>query len=229
MNNTTNDTFLDQNLVDNQCNYYELDDFTSKVKNIDSLNSFSIIHLNARSLSKNFDNLETLLCTLNFPFSIIGISETWLHNNSPPVFNIPNYNMIRADRKGGRGGGVAYYIHESINFKQRNDVHIDGTEDLFIEVKRQNTKNVILGLVYRPPNYLFEHFFDQLEVTLSKFSPENKDIYIMRDFNINISETTHPSVIKFLDILASYALFPLIDKPTRITPDSITIIDNYFL
>ena len=55
---------------------------------------------------KNFDSLQTLLCTLNFPFSIIGISETWLNKNSPPVFNIPNYDMIRADRKAGRGGGV---------------------------------------------------------------------------------------------------------------------------
>ena len=107
----------------------------------------SLLHLNARSLNKNFNSLQTLLCTLNFPFSIIGISETWLNKNSPPAFNIPNYDMIRADRKAGRGGGVAYYIHDSITFKLRDDVHINGAEDLFIEVEREHSKNIIIGLI----------------------------------------------------------------------------------
>ena len=188
----------------------------------------SLLHLNARSLSKNFDSLQTLLCTLNFPFSIIGISETWLNKNSPPVFNIPNYDMIRADRKAGRGGGVAYYIHDSISFRLRDDVCINGTEDLFIEVERQHSKNIIIGLVYRPPNHQFQYFYDNLETSLNKLSLENKDMYLMGDFNINISDTSNQYVIKFLDLLASHALFPSIDKPTRITPDSLTLIDNIF-
>ena len=110
MNTHRNGYFIGENPIDNQCNYYEIDDFISKLKNKSNeafnQNTLSLLHLNARSLSKNFDSLQTLLCTLNFPFSIIGISETWLNKNSPPVFNIPNYDMIRADRKAGRGGGV---------------------------------------------------------------------------------------------------------------------------
>ena len=53
-------------------------------------------------------------------------------------------------------------------------------------------------------------------------------MYLMGDFNINISDTTNQYVRKFLDLLASHALFPSTDKPTRITPDSLTLIDNIF-
>ena len=125
-------------------------------------------------------------------------------------------------------GGVAYYIHNSISFRLRDDVCINGTEDLFIEVERQHSKNIIIGLVYRPPNRQFQYFYENLETSLNKLSLENKDMYLMGDFNINISDTSNQYVIKFLDLLASHALFPSIDKPTRITQDSLTLIDNIF-
>ena len=65
-------------------------------------------------------------------------------------------------------------------------MHINGTEDLFIEVEREHSKNIIIGLVYRPPNLQFQYFYDNLETSLNKFSLENKDMYLMGDFNINI-------------------------------------------
>ena len=79
--------------------------------------NFSLLHLNTRSIKKNFDSLETLLNSLNqFQFSVIGISETWLTLNSPDVFKIANYHMIHDDRKIGRGGGVALYIHNKFRY-----------------------------------------------------------------------------------------------------------------
>ena len=81
------------------CNYYTIDDFVTQLvnnssseKNIESdTNPFSLFHVNSRSLNKNFDALETLLSGLNFKFSVIGVTETWLHENSPPLFDIPGY------------------------------------------------------------------------------------------------------------------------------------------
>ena len=34
------------------------------------------MHINLRSLSANFDNLSVMLEELQFPFSIMGLSET---------------------------------------------------------------------------------------------------------------------------------------------------------
>ena len=56
--------------------------------------NFSILHINSRSISKNFESLITLLHSLgNFTFSVIGISETWL-NKIPLVFIIFVYTCF---------------------------------------------------------------------------------------------------------------------------------------
>ena len=94
---------------------------------------FSILHINSRSISKNFDSLETLLHSLNkFSFCVIGISETWLNKNSPDMFNIQDYEMIHADRKEGRGGGVALYIRKTIKIQIKKRYSLSGCCRIFL-------------------------------------------------------------------------------------------------
>jgi len=209
-------------------------------------NNFSLLHINSRSISKNFDSVATLLHTLhNFSFSIIGITETWLHANSPDVFNIQDYNMLHADRKEGRGGGVALYIHTDItHYRLRKDIHIQGIEDIFIEIQNNSGKNILVGTLYRPPSNDVTIFLENIDKSLQELSRENKHIYLMGDYNIdlthsinfsnnpsnrNTDQSNHISTdMKFLNILSMNSFFPCINKPTRITPTSATLIDNIF-
>ena len=46
--------------------------------NINNDNSFSVLHVNARSLSKHFESLEQIINSLSITPDFIGISETWL-------------------------------------------------------------------------------------------------------------------------------------------------------
>ena len=111
----TQQSNFDMNNATSDSDYYTTKEFNSNFKN--TTKNISLLHINSRSLNKNFESLETLLYTLdNFPFSIIGITETWLHSTSPNLFNLKKYNMIRADREGRRGGGVAFYVHENFKF-----------------------------------------------------------------------------------------------------------------
>lgn len=49
-------------------------------------NSLNIMHINSRSLPKNFDNITTFLNALsNFP-DIIGLTEPWLINTNKHLF-----------------------------------------------------------------------------------------------------------------------------------------------
>ena len=156
-------TIEDQNLIDHHCEYYTIAQFNTKFcsKSINENNRinhnynidkyFSLLHINARSLNKNFDSFEILLKSLqNFPFSIIGVTETWLHTTSPDMFDIQNYTMTRKDRINGRGGGVAMYIHDQLRYKPRPDLCIEGMESLFIEIIYDKEKNIIIGVIYRP-------------------------------------------------------------------------------
>ena len=57
----------------------------------------------------------------------------------------------------------------------------------------------------------------------------NKSVYIVGDTNIDILKyASHVPTKDFLDMLYSYGVFPQINKPTRVTSFSSTIIDNIF-
>ena len=237
-----NETNVNTSDVSNNINstIHSNDDSNTYKHNIND--KFSLLHINSRSINKNFDSIETLLNSLNnFSFSVIGISETWLNSNSPDIFNIPNYDMIQDDRKTGRGGGVALYIHCKFKHKIRKDIHIEGIENIFIEIENKFGKNRIIGTIYRPPNSNMNNFFESIDEQLEKISRENKTIYLMGDFNIDLSHyvetnssdtTTHlnenNNSDKFVNMLSSYALYPSIKIPTRVTPVSSTLIDNIF-
>lgn len=67
----------------------------------------SCIYFNARSIVNKLSELE-LLITNEMP-DIVGISETWLHENiGDNEINFDGYTLIRKDRNSGvkrRGGG----------------------------------------------------------------------------------------------------------------------------
>ena len=141
-------SFIPDNYIENSHNskYYTLQEFNNMFES--NPDDISLLHANLRSLNRNFEYFENLLHTLNnFKFSVIGISETWLHENSPDLFNLPNYKLIRADRTGKRGGGVAFYIAEKLTFKIRSDVKLLHAESLFIEIENTGFKNIIIGLI----------------------------------------------------------------------------------
>ena len=52
------------------------------------------MHLNTRSLLGNFDKLNLLLRNLQVPFSVIGVSETWLNDATSELVNITGYDNI---------------------------------------------------------------------------------------------------------------------------------------
>ena len=53
--------------------------------------SFSVLHLNTRSMNKNFENFKNSLAGLKYDFGIICFSETWL--NDLVAIKIMNYQI----------------------------------------------------------------------------------------------------------------------------------------
>ena len=237
-------TLGDLDLIDHHCLYYSPDEFnklptlkspnkhnaSSVAQDNTYLNNYlGLLHVNARSLNKNFHSLEILLSSIKqFPFSIIGITETWLNSNSPPLFHLQNYEFFRADRAQGKGGGVGMYVNNQLRVKPRPDIHITGSEDIFIEIINEMDKNIIVGTIYRPPSNGIDTFSESFDEELIKILRENKNIYLMGDFNIDLLNSTQNYVSKFINILQSNGFYPHINKPTRICNESQTLIDNIF-
>ena len=82
--------------------------------------SFSILHINIRSLNKNFENFKAMLSDLNYDFSMICVSETWCSNDSflsNSNYNLGQYNFIHQERKVNVVEEcVCVYINKKYNF-----------------------------------------------------------------------------------------------------------------
>ena len=62
----------------------------------------------------------------------------------------------------------------------------------------------------------------------SRVTRSNKPCVISGDLNINIFNYASSSSQSFIDLLTSHSFLPLIDKPTRITDTSATLIGIFF-
>jgi hypothetical protein len=174
------------------------------------------------------------LCDHQFSINIC-LSETWLTPSTYLSTAIPQYNHECRYRSKKSGGGVSIFIHNSIQYSPRHDISIfnEDIESIFVDIDKSviNTdRNVIAGCIYRPPKSSISEFNESLRSILGKLSKENKDAYLAGDFNIDLlSVDSHLQTSEFLEILFSFSFFPSINKPTRITASSATIIDNIFI
>ena len=76
---------------------------------------------------------------LNMLFSVVAVSETWLHRSNSDLFNIPGYHFTSNSREHKLGGGVGLYIQSDMNFKPR--IHFQSSdnsmyESVFVEIMR---------------------------------------------------------------------------------------------
>ena len=217
------------------CCYYRDSAFNKKCSDMNVSESyFGIIHFNIRSVSKNLNSAEIFLTNLKFKFSVIALTETWLNPSNCECYSLPGYVMETKCRNVRSGGGVALLINDNIEYYVRNNLNefCEKMESLFIEIPKSaiaTTKNVIIGVTYRPPGGNIDDFNLIFSNVVNKLKQENRLIYILGDFNINlINADSHQQTSNFLDIMYSASIFPLINRPTRVTAQTATLIDNVF-
>lgn len=196
--------------------------------------TFSMLHLNIRSLNKNFEDFKLFLFSLKHEFKVICLSETWAkdHIIANTQFHIPNYSVIHQQRAGNKqGGGVCMYIHKSLSFKILNEfcVSTDHNESLCIEIQNKNSKNKIINVTYRPPDGNTKPFQSYLKTFLTKRNIQSKHVYLIGDVNLNLLDYENNSKVKnFVNLLFQNSMIPVINKPTRVFKDKASIIDHIY-
>ena len=142
--------------------------------------ALSVLHLNIRSMKKNFESFKLFLSNFNFDFSIICFSETWLDDSfslSQSLYELPKYKCIHQVRSYGKEGGVSIYINNSLNFKLRPDLK---------KKLCKKKKNTLISVLYRPPKGLLEPLDNFLNEIFNKTRKSNKNCHISGDFNLNV-------------------------------------------
>ena len=92
-----------ENIVNS--NYYDIDQFQT-LKFHEKNKSLSLFHINAYSLSKNFDDLEHLLKCTNKVFDIVAVSETRITRKTllTSNINLKNYSFKFTPTQSNTGG-----------------------------------------------------------------------------------------------------------------------------
>ena len=175
--------------------------------------------LNAQSLLCHFDTIEHMLHDENI--DILCICETWLDSSIDDKFiKIPEFNVIRCDA--GRGSGVCIYIRENFNFSVINTSinKVEGVEDVWVQVQHRKFPSFIIGGVYRHPKALAASFL-YLADTFKNICLRNKPVFILGDMNDDLFVKGN----NLSKIIRNLNLKQVINKPTRITVNSSTLLD----
>ena len=194
----------------------------------------SFLHLNIRSLKKHFENLNCLINDSKKQLDIIALSETRIERNNSHSNQLKNYSF-ESNGTESTAGGTGIYVSNTLNYIPRHDLSSymyvpKELESTFIELKLNNS-NMIIACIYKHPGFNSNTFItNYLSVILNKINKESKQIVLLGDFNINLLNYENSEDVKFfVDTVQSFSIFPTISKPTRITNNSETLIDNILL
>ena len=195
-----------------------------------SVDSFSIAHLNIRSISAHLSEFQACMDDIRHPFSVYAFTETWLNETNQACYGLPGYNHVNVVRQGRTGGGVSLFVSDVLEF---NEIHeLTGInnvmESVFIEISLCNI-NIIVGAIYRPPDTDLNVFNAMYDNHVDILKGRSCPCYIVGDYNINLLKyDEHRQTGQFLDSMFANSFVPLINRPTRITQNSATLIDNIF-
>ena len=84
--------------------YFSADEFNSLSEKL-LQNYFSILHINVRSLLKNFEKLREYLSPVKRDFSVVVLTETWCNDNKTAqnsILQLPNYTPIHQIKNNGQ-------------------------------------------------------------------------------------------------------------------------------
>lgn len=160
-----------------------------------------------------------------------SITEHWMTEGVASRLGLEEY--IIADsfcRVGSSHGGAAIVLRKDIKYSQIPEIKqlsVEGNiEMVAIKIKKLNLS---IMSIYRPPAGDVGMFLERLGDGLDKLQNEiSHKICVTGDFNIDLLGKGK-NKDGLVELLKSYGLKPVFNEPSRITPRSMTCIDNIFI
>ena len=182
-----------------------------------------------RALNMSVNHRDQWIFFNTLDYDVIGLSEIWLTENETDMYSISGYNHNAFPRVYAERGGVLLYINDKYHLDVRHDLSFrdEHCECLFVELI--NVKPVLNGIVYRSPDGDIEPFAESINRTQEKITMNKIGCYFMGDVNIDLMRySLHRKTSDFLDTMYANGFIPLINRPTRVTSQSATIIDHLY-
>ena len=207
-----------------ECKYYDAAQFQS----IHNCNDVSLLFCNINSVSKNMENfLITNLKDSSFVPKVIGFCETKLNSSIEHLYEIDGYESIHNSRN-THSGGVSLYLSSNLEYSviEQYRLQEDDIESLIVEIKMQDEVYKVC-VMYRRPGSNFENFMLHYREILSYIGTSK--FIICGVFNLKLLQYESSSLVEtYVNGALEHGLISLINKPTRVTSHSATVIDHIF-
>ena len=178
------------------------------------------------------------MCKEERPY-FLAFAETWLNDKIKEAeYEIEGYSYVASHRKDREGGGVIIYIDNGATYKPLVSVSDGMCSVVAVHLEELN---LIVFMVYRPPNSKdiyhgdkLERSFDDIVLSninkvISKFQAPTPDIILAGDFNfpkalwdagIGTVQTDIPcnrkSLQKLIDVVSRHNLLQTVTEGTRV-------------
>lgn len=157
--------------------------------------------------------------------SMLVLSETHLTDAiEDHEVKIENYTLVRCDSDSRSTGGVAIYVHNSIDFYVLQETRKNKTWMLSISIDEGEFKGIYTA-VYKSPKVKTAEFIQILDHHLKKVVTDDRRHIIIGDTNLNVSRKTK-NVRDYIEKIEEYDLKQIINDYTRVKGKSMTIIDH---
>ena len=128
---------------------------------------------------------------------------------------------------GNWGGVLAFFSEEQTAFERADLRGSNSTQSVWLDITI-NSQKLLLGTVYRPPSDV--DFFGNFQVLIESLWLRRNNLIIVCDLNSDMKKGRHDEILgnygtRLRNILGQFNLKNVINSPTRITHNSMTIID----
>ena len=128
---------------------------------------------------------------------------------------------------------MGFLIAQNLEFRVRKDLMMDlpGFEKHNHRIENIVKKVFCWSTLYRPPDSNSKTFLKNYRRLLNKFTDvELSKLLICMDHNLDlVKHDIHPLTNDFIELNLEKQLLPTISKPTRVTRNTATLIDNIMI
>lgn len=184
------------------------------------------MYANAQSLYAHRDEIEHQILRRIKP-AVMALWETRVTNAIEDwELNVPGYNIIRCDAENRFTGGVALYVRNDVEYGVvRKRKIVSNCWCLAMEVKDKIFKGVLV-IIYHSPSASHSEFISLLEDIVEEIVIKGQCI-VFGDFNIDLMVGSYYAK-KLQSVMLSFGMKQYVDRPTRNTNNSQTMIDLVF-
>jgi len=188
--------------------------------------NLNILHLNIRSLQKNYDELLIFIYDLKERnVDVIILTETFILEDMK-FYEIPGYSAFYNNAKFNTHDGVVCYIKDTINATA--EIHKLSEITILRIVFEYNGIKHGLTAFYRLPSASASVFLADFGKYLKELEKQTIEIFA-GDVNFDLLDKNNKTVNEYLSITDINGYISYINLPTRVTQDTGSCIDHFFV